>query len=331
MRYAQQNSKIKKSRYCHFSQDERLELAILLKKGYSLREIGYALERSPSSVSREISKNSVKGQYDPRKAKHKARVRRKHSKYQGMKIREHPELESYIHEKMKCFWSPEEIAGRLKREKRFSITAKTIYKYLRTSFGEQLCEYLKYKQKYRKPRKDQSKWGEIIKDRVFINERPSVINSRKRYGDFEGDTMGYPKGYKETLAVIRERKSRYLLARKIAQQKYAMDAYKKLTCHIPAQSMTFDNGPENTRYKELGISTYFCHPFSSWEKGSVENGIGRIREFIPKKANVANYSDHDIRVIIDRINNTPCKCLDYQTPREVFQEQFLSRKKGCFS
>ena len=311
--------------YKHFTKDQRSEIAILLKKGYSVRDIAHVLGKNPSSVSREIIKNSVKGQYNPEKANHKAYWRRYNAKYQGMKVRRNPWVESYIYEKMQEWWSPEEIAGRLGLEYSFSITAKTIYKYIYSHpFGKPLASYLKYKGKSRKMGVE-SHWGEIIKNRVFLNERPMVINNRRRYGDFEADTMGKSRGTSDTLAVVRERKSRFILAKKVPQLKYAMDGYKELLNDIPAESVTLDNGVENTRHEELKVSTYFCNPYHSWEKGTVENGIGRIREFIPKKTDLAGYSDKDIRAIVDTINNTPMKCLRWRTPKEVFEEQFLSR------
>lgn len=319
-------SKIKK--YRHFAQDERNELSILLKKGYSLRDIARALGRNPASVSRELKRNNVKGRYDPQKAKDKARVRRLYSKYQGMKIRKNPELEKYIHEKLPLGWSPEMIAGRLKTEKEIPISHKTIYKYLyRNPVGWSLCRYLKHRGKKRKKQKE-SKWGEIIKNRVFIGQRPEVINSRLRFGDFEADTMGRSKdASSETLAVARERKSRFILAKKVSQLRYAVDGFKEMFSVIPAKSATLDSGPENARYHELNLKTYFCDPYSSWQKGSIENAIGLIREYIPKKSDLADYSDEYINAIIDRINDTPMKCLKFRTPREIFENRFLKVNK----
>lgn len=314
-------------RYVHFTKDERNELSVLLKKGYSIRDIGYTLRRSPSSVSREINKNKVKGQYDSKKAHHKAYVRRKYSKYQGMKIVENRCLEGYINEKMKLNWSPEQITGRLKLENgnKTVITTNTIYKYLYSPYGYCLCQYLKYKRYKKRRRKAIKSIREIIKGRVFIEERPEVANQRLRYGDFEGDALGTPKGGKETLVALIERKSRYLLAKKISRLKQAMGGFKELLSLVPALSVTFDNGSENARFKELGIPTYFCHPYHSWEKGAVENALGLIREYIPKKKSLVNYSDQDISDIVEIINNTPRKCLGFRTPSEVFNEHYLSK------
>lgn len=312
-------------RYKHFNKDERNEISVLLKKGYSIRDIADALGRDPSSVSREIKKNSVNGQYDPRKAHYKARTRRKCAKYQGMKIIEDSWLQDYIEEKMKISWSPETIAGRVRFETGgcVSVHHTTIYKYLYSSYGQRLCRYLRYKHYGRKKRKATKSVREIIKNRVFIDQRPEIINQKERFGDFEGDTLGAPQHTKERLAAFIERKSRYILAKKITQLKYAMDAFKKLLRPIPALSATFDNGPENARHQELGIDTYFCHSYASWEKGSIENALGLIREYIPKKRDIACYTEGEIDAIVETINNRPRKCLGFRTPKEVFEEQFL--------
>lgn len=186
-----------------------------------------------------------------------------------------------------------------------------------------MVRYLKYKGKKRK-KKAESKWGEIIKNRVFIDQRPGIINARLRYGDFEADTMGRTReASSETLAVVRERKSRYIMARKVNRLKFAIDGFKDLLSLIPVRSVTLDNGPENSRHQELKVQTYFCDPYSSWQKGSVENGIGLIREYIPKKTDLSNYSNDYISAIIDRINNIPMKCLKYRTPKEIFEGRYL--------
>lgn len=315
-----------KNKYCHFTQDERNELAILLKKGYSLRSIAEVLKKNPSSVSREIKANNVCDQYDPQKAQHKSRVKRLYSKYQGMKIRDNPLLEQYIHQNIKLGWSPERIAGRWQIDypEGVSVTFKSIYKYIhQSSFGSRLRIYLKYQGRPKRDEKN-SHWGETIKNRIFIDQRPKIINQRLRYGDFEADTMGRSKeASSQTLVVARERKSRFILAKKVRQLKYTIEGLKEIFSSLPIKSVTFDNGIENSRYHELKIKSYFCNPYTYWQKGSVENAIGLIRKYIPKKADLAYYSDSHISAIIDRINNIPMKCLKYRTPKEVFYGRYL--------
>lgn len=313
-------------RYTHFGKTERLELSILLKKGYTLRAIAGALSKNPSSVSREIERNTVNGVYDPSRANHKAYVRRKHSKYQGMKVREHPGLEGYVWTKIQppFHWSPEQIAGRWRKATGTILKTDTVYKYLHSSYGNYLCKYLKYKRYKSKRRKQKKSVKELIPNRIWIDFRPDIANFRARFGDFEGDTVGKPRhASPETLVVARERKTRKLFAVKVPGLKYAMDGFNKLLS--PYQdiiaSLTLDNGVENVRHQELGVATYFCHPYSSWEKGSVEQGIGLIRDYIPKKADLKDYTNKDIAVIIETINNKPMKCLDWSTSNEVFEEQ----------
>ena len=136
--------------------------------------------------------------------------------------------------------------------------------------------------------------------------------------------MGVPKYTRETIAAVVERKSRFIIGKKISRLKYAMDAFKRLLNFGKALSATFDNGVENVRHLELGISTYFCHSYSSWEKGLIENSFSLIREYIPKKSSLKNYTESDIQAIINLINERPRKCLGFRTPKEVFEEHLLS-------
>lgn len=314
---------MKYMRYSHFSKTERLEISVLLKRGYSHREIGSALGKHHSSVSREIINNSVNGVYNPHKALHKAYVKRKYSKYQGMKVVENREIRNYIEEKMKLDWSPEAVTGRLRLDTggRLSIHHTSIYKYLYTVYGQHLCQYLQYKRHKPKKRKESKPAKEIIKDRIFIDQRPEIINQRLRCGDFEADTLGVPKTSKETLVGAADRQSRYFLAKKISRLKEAMSGLKELLKPHNLFSLTLDSGPENASYKMLGIQTFFCHPYSAWEKPTIENTFKRLRRYIPKKSCLTNYSDEEISAIIDKMNNTPRKCLGWRTPKEVFFQQ----------
>lgn len=294
-----------------------------------MREIGRALKRNPSSVSREIKSNGVNEVYDSHKAHHKAYVARHGSKYQGMKVREHPELEQYIAEKLQLHWSPDVIAGCWNNDHHaITITAKGIYKYLYSAYGQYLCRYLKSRQYSRRKRRGKKSERILIPKRISIDDRPQIISTRERYGDFEADTMGVPKYTNATIAAAIERKSRYILARKILRLNYAVEAFDQMLSPLPALSLTMDNGVENVRYQKLGISTYFCHPYSSWEKGSIEHAFLMIRRYIPKKSDVSRYSEQEITAIVDHINSIPRKILNYRSPKEVFEEQFLQVNQG---
>lgn len=196
--------------YQHMTSAERKELSILHSKGYSLREIAKAMNRSHSTISRELRKRKMRtGEYDACKAQQKAKNKRRYSKYQGMKIRSDPEIEDYVREKMLLKWSPEKIAGVLFLEKGIEIGKDGIYRYLYSAHGQDVCHLL-YRKRYRKRKRKKKKTKhEIIKNRIPISQRPQYINSRKRFGHYEGDTMGRPKqASPQTLVVIRERLSR---------------------------------------------------------------------------------------------------------------------------
>lgn len=315
----------------HFTKSERDELSVLLKKGYSHRDIAAALGKDHSSITREINRNRVKGIYNPLKANQKARTRRKESKYQNMKINESSDFLRFLEEKLKEDWTPEQIAGRWNRGHPFGprFSFKSIYKYLYSILGQRLCRYLPSRHYGRRKRRGKKQKRLPVKNRVSIEKRPRVINERRRFGDFEGDVLGSPKTDQERLPALLERLSRKLFAVKVPRLKYAVDGFKQMLkpYHEILKSITFDNGPENARHLELETKTYFCHPFSSWEKGQVENTLGRLRRFIKKRSRLSQYTDQDIAAFVERMNNTPRKCLDFRTPNEVFKELLLKARK----
>lgn len=297
----------------HFISVERLEISILLTKEYSHRDIAYELGCSQSSVSREIKRNSVRGIYDPRQAKVKARIRRRYSKYQGMKVREHPALQKFIINKLKAGWTPDEIAGRLKtiRTDIPYISAKGIYKWLYSVHGQQYCPLLCSQQLKPKKRRPKTKRS-MIPNRIGIEKRPEEANDRSEYGHAEADTAVSGKRHDSThaLAVLHERKARYVRLRKIPNMKppSMTRALKKMAKDLILRTLTYDNGIENRDHETvaaaLKVDTYFCNPYHSWEKGGVENTIGRIRRYIPKGANLADYSDAEITRIEHWLNHT---------------------------
>lgn len=188
-------------------QTERDEIAILLKKNHSLRSIAHALGRVVSNISLEIKRNSVKGEYDPHKAQHKMRVRRQNASYRGKKIVVHNELRDFIEGSLLDGQSPEAIAGRLKhQEKQFSTVSKdTIYRFLRSPYGKIIGMKLKKKKRHKRRKKVRE-----LKDRVFIEKRPKIIENRQRVGDLEADFIVSGKSGKGILLGVVDRKLRTL-------------------------------------------------------------------------------------------------------------------------
>jgi IS30 family transposase len=325
----------KQTKYTHIKKAERSEISILLKKGYSFRDIAESLNRDPSTISREISENSVKGIYDPNKADHKAYVRRKYSKYQGMKVVGDNRLRGYVEEKLVKDWSPEEIAGRLKNiDKDIKYASYgAIYKFVYSVYGRNLERHLRYKGKKRRGRK--RKKVTQLKNRTFIDQRPEITNKRARFGDWEGDFIVSGKNGKGILLVLHERKARYTVIRKIMTrscQKINQYLLEMIGIFICFNSLTIDNDISFRKHEELskilGVPIYFCHPYHSWEKGGVENTNKLIRQYIPKGSNISKYSNEYIKEIEAKLNNRPRKCLGYKTPLEVMigNNQFKTLK-----
>lgn len=195
---------MKQEKYTHIKKAERTEIAYLLKKGYGVNAIAEALERSKGSISDEIKNNSIDGIYDPIKANHKAYVKRKYSKYQGMKVTGDRNLRNYVEEKLMDDWSPEQISGRIKEiDKHIKyIGFKGVYKFIYSPYGRQLEKCLRYRGKKRR-----SKSGKLskIENRTFIDKRPEITNKRGRYGDWEGDLIVSGRDGKGVLLVLHEK------------------------------------------------------------------------------------------------------------------------------
>lgn len=289
------------------SKVERLEIAILIQKGYSLRAIATSMGRSPNTISYEVKKNSVHGVYDPHKAQIKASVRKKGRRFQYSKIEKYPLLKVIIIEKLSEHWNPREIAGWIhKHRPQWSVSAATIYTWLRTSRGDRYCDLLYSHRHYVKKHKSKTK-RVLIPERVGIEERSLEINNRSIYGHYESDTILTCRGGTGAILVLQERQSRCVYLWKLNGMKPAPCAYylKEARQTLYIQSITFDNGIENTRHRAIGVPTYFCDPYSSWQKGSVENVNKMIRRYVPKGTDLATVSQTLLDCIADRINKKP--------------------------
>lgn len=332
-----------KKKYKHLGQLKRDRIQSLLDNGHKQKEIAKVLGVDKSTISREIKRNrrkkrkkggTVDGPYEATVADHKAYLRRKYAKYQGKKINEDKQLREYIIEKLGKYWSPDEISGRMEFEKQSFYASKTaIYDWLYKSwYGWFLCPYL-YSQR-RKPRKRREKKTKrtMIPSRVSIHLRPNGANNRTRYGHYEGDTIVSGKKHhsKKSLTVVYERKAKYVGIRKIDNLKPALNnqAIISMSDRLNRfKSLTLDNGIENIEHEELKeqlyIKTYFCDPYSSWQKPGVENINKAIRRFVPKGSDINNYSEEYIANVAGILNNKPRKSLGYKTPLEVMMENGL--------
>ena len=315
----------------HLSQSERDEIHILKGKGYSLRAISRAMNRSVSTISDEISLNQTNGAYDPKKANHKAYVRRKYSKYQGMKIVSNSKLQEFVDEKLYDDQSPKNLAGRITKHEKYlpSVSKNSIYRYIKSVYGRNIENHRNARKKRR--RGGRRALAEKLKDRVFIDQRPVSIGKRMRIGDAEADFIVSGKSGKGILLVVADRKSRTPFLEKISDVtiENVEFAFLRIKERFPElRTITTDNDLLFQKFKTLekllGVKIYFCHPYHSWEKGTVENINGHIRKDIPKSSDISKYSPEFIQSIEDKLQRKIMAVLDYQTPMEVLTK---SRKR----
>jgi transposase, IS30 family len=329
----------------HLSDSERSEIAILLSQNYSDHQIGIALSRDHTTIGRERKRNKTRRGYIAKDAKAKARMRRRYSKYQGMKINEHPALKVYIIAGLQKHQTPEQISGRLKEVDIHLpyVSKKAIYEWLYTAHGQQYCDLLPCKRHKPKRRRSGKKTKRtMVPNRRDIALRPQEVNDRSRYGDCETDTIvsGKKTRSKAALSVLEERKARYVRLKKIPSLKPSVNRETIVEMgkiFTVMRTLTFDNGIETKEHEkiaeDLNTLTFHCRPHASWEKGAVENTNGRIRRFIPKGADINAYSDAEIQNIEDWLNHTPRKCLNFRTPYEIMIKENLlisPRSGGAF-
>lgn len=313
---------------------ERSEIDILHGKGYSARSIAKALGRSPNTIAAELKRNSYQdGRYIAARAKQKAYVRRKYARYQGKKIQEDDELRAFIILKLSERWNPDEIAGYLRVNPALGLYASktAIYEWLRSAWGQQYCVLL-YSQRYqRKPRRKNKTDRVMIPDRTSITERPLAALGRVELGHCEYDSIVSSKrsGSTAALAVVAERSSRLIRASLVPNLKpepYAT-TISRLVQGLNTRTMTTDNGIENRHHRLItrkpGAPVFFTDPYSSWQKGGVENANKMLRQYFPKGTDFATVSQTDVVYALECINNKPRKILGYKSSLQVAKEKGL--------
>jgi IS30 family transposase len=300
---------------------DRNEIKILLDKKYSLRDIARTLNRPVSTISREVSRNRVKGEYDPNKAQHKAYIRRYQASFKSKKIVDHPKLRAFVEDCLLDGQSPQAISGRLRyREKKLPFVSKnTIYEFLRSPYGKLIGLKLA---KQKKPAKRRGRIKKLS-DRVFVNKRPKIIENRGQVGDVEADFIVSGKTGRGILLTVTCRKYRISFLELITDVSIDQvhQSFLKIKQRFPEiKTITLDNDilfkMHKTLEKLLDVKIYFCHPYHSWEKGSVENLNKFIRRYIPKGSNLSRYSENYISWLEKKSNERFMACLNYATPEE---------------
>jgi transposase, IS30 family len=320
-----------KKEYRQLTAEDRERLYALRSEGASMRECARKLGVDASTISRELERNSTDvaggSVYLPDRAQNIYQGRRKkchpHIKMNSAVFRRH--VMRYVQKG----WSPETIAGRLEREKKKKVIShETLYAWIYESeIGKRdgLYEYLPRGKKKRTKKYGRKSQKARLEGRIFIEARSREANERRELGHWESDSLLCK--YRDAVNVLAERVTRAVRITKLAG-KDAAATRGAITTRLEEEvvrSITADNGPENAEHlmiaKELKASFFFCHPYHSWEKGTVENRNGVIRRYLPRSTDLSQWTQAELDDVADDINNTPMKCLDYQTPNEVLQAQ----------
>lgn len=298
-------------KYIQLSYEERIQIEILKRGGAGVREIARRLERSPSTISRELKEKAVCGQYIPKKAQHKTYWRRYRSKRNCLKIAMSPPLITLVHKKLEAGWSPERIAG-------FStvpISKKAIYKYVKSRCLERHLFWKKYKKRSGKKRK-KAAHRDVAKR--TIEQRPLVY----AHGHWELDFI--VSGHSgAVLLVMVDRYTRYTVIRRLQRKTHqlVLGALAEISEKYSIKTITTDNDIVFKKWQymqdHLKADFYFCRPYHSWEKGLVENTNRWIRLFVPKRSDIALVSDADIQQALQYLNDIPRQCLRFKTASEV--------------
>lgn len=314
---------------------EREEISRALVRSESMRSIARRLGRAPSTISREIQRNGGRDDYRASQADRATWDRARRPKV--CKLRENRPLARIVAEKLRMFWSPEQIAGWLKHtypcDESHHVSHETIYRSLfiqaRGALKKELLEYLRRTRGMRRSRHYTQKTaihGKIV-DAISISERPASIEDRAVPGHWEGDLV-FGSGNSQ-IATLVERHTRYLMLIKLEgkDSQTVVNALIKNARKLPQElykSLTWDRGTEMHAHKQFTMATdiqvFFCDPQSPWQRGSNENTNGLLRQYMPKGINLAGYSQAQLNAIARQLNQRPRKTLGFHTPAEMFSE-----------
>lgn len=301
--------------YTHLTREERYQIYALKKAGHKPSEIADVLERSKSTISRELARNRGLRGYRPKQAQRMAEARR------SMNARTIDDATwQFAQDKLLQQWSPEQISGHA------DISPETVYQrvYADKRAGGLLWKQLRC-QKQRKKRYGKTDRRGIIPNRQSIEQRPAIVETRSRIGDWEADTI-IGKNHRQAIISLVERKTGFTLIRKVERKtaQAVSDAMTNLLKPHRARvhTITSDNGREFAGHeavsKQLQADFYFAHPYASWERGTNENTNGLIRQYFPKNRDFTTITQQEIDIAMHRLNNRPRKRLGFLTPSQVF-------------
>ena len=314
------------SGYTHLTQEERYHIETLRKQGISNTAIARGMGRHPSTLGRELKRNTGQRGYRHKQAHGLAQQRHK-DKHKVKKIV--GSLKDYVVEHLKQRWSPEQITGRLKQEEKDNASHETIYQFVLQDQknGGDLFSYLRHQAKPYRKRYGKKDYRGRIPNRIDIEQRPAIVDEKIRLGDWEADTV-IGKGHQGVFVTLTERVSKLNLAICVPHKEAALVKEAIISALQPlkewVKTITFDNGREFTQHSDIAqaleCETYFAKPYHSWQRGLNENHNGLLRQYFPKKSALADVSQEQLNQAINEMNHRPRKLLNYKTPWEVFFE-----------
>lgn len=323
-----------KKGYKQLTYEQRCQIYALRKRGLSSRQIGADIGVSHETVLREVRRNGGGRGYRYKQAEEKSRTRRRRSRKPRKLTKA---LAALVEEKLSLQWSPEQIAGWLKRQDSAvtggpTVSHETIYRHIwrdKKEGGGLWLNLRRRARRYQRRGKDGKTLRGRILGRVDIDQRPDIVALRQRVGDWEADSVVGAKGRGGAILSLVDRKSRLTRLAK-TKNRTAPSVSTALVAAIrrggrPVKTITFDNGKEFAQHqtiaKALRADTFFAKPYHAWERGTNENTNGLIRQYFPKRMDFATITQADVRLVERLLNDRPRKCLDFQTPNQVFRQR----------
>jgi len=313
-------------KYRQITTDERYTISELKKQGFSISDIARHLNRSPSTISRELKRNLHDGTYRPFYASQQARQRRRSSRRKWHYSDKEWQMVIAL---IRLDWSPEQVSGWLKKYHILSISHETIYRYVWYDkfYGGQLFKHLRQAGKVRRKRYGAYDSRGILTRKRHISERPKGAENMSRTGHWEIDTVMGARD-RHCIVTLVERKTKFTKICKLTNRtvpELNKNVIKLIASSThPIKTITSDNGTEFHGFEQIEKSTgayfYFANPYHSWERGLNENTNGLIRQYLPKKKSMRKVTQRDCDTIAMKLNRRPRKCLDYLTPEQAFHK-----------
>jgi IS30 family transposase len=316
--------------YKQLTQEKRYEIKAYMQAGFTVTDISNQIGFHRSTVYREIRRNRGQRGYRPRQAHQRAKERKKNAAKQ---VKLTSELKARVTELLEIDYSPEQISGHLLKHENIKISHEVIYQFIWSdkASGGTLYTHLRCSSKKKRKRYGGRDRRGQIPDRVSIDERPEIVDNKERFGDWEVDTI-IGKKHQSALVTAVERKTKYTCIAKVEKRSAELVSKAIIKMLIPfkeqVHTITVDNGKEFANHKiiakSLESNVYFAKPYCSWQRGLNENTNGLIRQYFPKKTSFTSIDRQQTRFVEDRLNNRPRKSLDFNTPMNLFINNFVA-------